>query len=175
MIKKILCRVIVLILLTVITGCAGKNSKKEPVQIFGEIENIISIEYSSRNEDGILIKKDGKWQWEHNPSLTVDQEEVQEEENAIENAKMTLETAGMENPSAYGLRESKYKLTVKNEKGEEKTLHLGTKAGEETYYATVDDKKDLYIVSEDILDIWEELTEVKEVSEVLDAISKPTS
>lgn len=175
MIKKILCRVIVLILLTVITGCAGKNSKKEPVQIFGEIENIISIEYSSRNEDGILVKADEAWQWEHNPELTVDQEEVKEEVAEIQKAKMMLETAGMEDPSAYGLRESKYKLTVKDEKGKEKTLHLGTKAGEETYYATIDDKKDLYIVSEDILDIWEELAEVKQVSEVLDAMSKPTS
>ena len=175
MIKKILYKGIVFIILVMIAGCAGKESKKEVVEIFGEMGDIVSIQYSARNQEGTLIKENGKWQWEHNPELTLNQEEVLEEERTIQEAKMTMEAEGMENPSAYGLRESKYKLTVKDVNGQERTLHLGTKAGEDTYYATVDDKKDLYIVSEDILDVWEELAEQKQISEVLDAMSKPTS
>ena len=166
--KIILIGVVSIAVMLVIAGVLvflfGRMGEDES-QVYSGLEEINYISYSGDMYEGTLVKEKAKWCWEHDKSLPVDQEAITAEIEAIQDFMTIEQLEEVEDLKTYGLDKPFCKLKLKTVKGRTKTIYIGNQLGDDAYYATVNNKKNVYVVTSEILMYVDSLDVHRTISE----------
>ena len=152
---------VILVAVLLICLFVGGNNDKEaevnnPYQGLGEI---VEVEYTYNGDPVELVKKDGKWSWKEDKELSVDQEAIDFAISGIDQFTVIDFIEDVKDKDAYGLKKPSYSITLKDSKGNKKTINIGDSMGEDGMSWYVMEKGDdtVYVVGYEIIDCIDSL------------------
>lgn len=148
-------------LLVFLIGKLGEDN----TQVYSGLDDIKYISYTGEMYEGTLVKEKGKWYWKHDKELPVDQEALAAEIEAISKFMTVEQLEEAESLKEYGLDKPYCTITFKTSGGRTKTIYIGNQLGDDAYYATVNNKKDVYVVTGEILMYIDSLDVLRTISE----------
>lgn len=155
--KRNLLLVVFSVAILALCGCAEKdevNNKKDditannPTQVaLTNMKVVEYIKYTDNTTTVTLVKTDGMWRFENDAETWLSQEKVQSIEDAAGKliALDVVDDAGA--LKDYGLDKPTYTVEVKDAEGNVVTIYVGNASSDTNYYATIGDKKEVYIIN----------------------------
>ena len=151
-----------------------KDNDDEFTSIMDGIGEIQYVEYTYGKKTYVIKKENGVWMWEHNPNLLVEQEAVESRIQKLSDF-ITIDKFGkVKDLKEYGLDDPFHTVTFKDSKGNKKIIYIGDNLMDDSYYATTKNKKDVYVITSDIIQLIDDLDAQRDYSETIDALSTPT-
>jgi len=142
-----------------------RRAGEDTSQVFSGLEEIKSLSYSGDMYEGELVKEQGKWHWKHDKSLPVDQETISAEIESIREFLTIEQLEEVDDLGTYGLDNPYCTIKIKTSDGRTKTIYVGDQIGEDAYYATVNNKKNVYVITNEILMYIDSLDVLRTISE----------
>lgn len=126
-------------------------SKDKSIQVL-KFDNITSIQYSNSTERRQFVKEDGTWYSAEDKEFPLKQSYLESMEDAFGDIQAERELKDGDTLEAYGLENPAYVILLGDDEGNEETIYIGNGAGDD-YYLTIGDKKKVYTVSADIVNV----------------------
>lgn len=142
-------------------GCSKSNDEQvsqndeveqEPVQeVLTNVESAMYVQYTDNTTTITLVNEDSAWYFEGDTATWLDQTAVYEIVQIVSDltAQDVVSDAGA--LADYGLETPAYTVIVKDGAGNETTIYIGNSTEDGTYYATIDEKEKVYIISEQLV------------------------
>lgn len=146
-----------------------------------DFSSLSSLEYTNGETTISFVKEDGTWKVKDNEDFNLDSDAVETIAKSLSQIEAVRVLEGADEPSAYGLDNAVYTITMETESGVTFTLYIGNETGD-GYYATTNDKVVVYTIgSSAVSDMEFDLTaleaeeeEVEDTDDTADATSEET-
>lgn len=142
-------------------GCSKSNDEQvnqndeveqEPVQeVLTSVENAIYVQYTDNTTTITLVNEESVWYFEGDMETWLDQATVYEIVDLVSNLESQDVVSDAGALADYGLETPAYTVLVKDGEGNETTIYIGNSLEDGTYYATIDEKEKVYIISEQLV------------------------
>lgn len=130
----------------------SKKKEEEAKKIYvTDLGKLSEIQFDVGNGEIQLVKEDGTWYDKNDKDFPLAQSYPKKMEKTFRKLEAERKLEDGDSLEAYGLEDPAYTVVLTDQDGNETTLYFGNVTGD-SYYLTLNEKKEIYTVSTDVIE-----------------------